>query len=508
VSLYSDATTRGFGGYTLPELTDIPALMNLATDASLRRDEKSLEPAFASLSASMAGRAAQVWPTPQSRLAFGCAIVHEVHVACMQTLLSPSWTPRDGTTLLWVQLPGSHERFRLPIMSYDENITASYYNPWIKACMGKYEYILNDERQDNSMVKLAFLYKMLLNSDTHGGHGHVTGIIAFGDDDQSVNGWNGALPDVDAKFVDFIRRREAQLSPALRQPPRPEHEPPYDTINLVVSKRCPVKVIEFANGVYAAAWKTYARDALYARTERPWMTPAEGAIDGTVEYDNDVTFAKFPIAAELACAPGADVLIISRTSTSLLALYPMLKKRGVACFLDTPSQRECPLVSVIGAIRRLASVAASADNGVPGATAMLAMLPPQGAHGIDDITAQCLLVTINDCINELAVHGIDAEDVDHTSVEKFCRARFNEPACKRVTLITAHSVKGREAYTTYILQPNNFPLERALSDGPVALSQEPRVHYVALTRATHHMYLLKHSSGNDDNDLETVLFAL
>ena len=155
VSLYSDATTRGFGGYTLPELTDIPALMNLATDASLRRDEKSLEPAFASLSASMAGRAAQVWPTPQSRLAFGCAIVHEVHVACMQTLLSPSWTPRDGTTLLWVQLPGSHERFRLPIMSYDENITASYYNPWIKACMGKYEYILNDERQDNSMVKLA-----------------------------------------------------------------------------------------------------------------------------------------------------------------------------------------------------------------------------------------------------------------------------------------------------------------------------------------------------------------
>ena len=49
---------------------------------------------------------------------------------------------------------------------------------------------------------------------------------------------------------------------------------------------------------------------------------------------------------------------------------------------------------------------------------------------------------------------------------------------------------------------------RALTDGPVALSQEPRVHYVALTRATHNLYLLADADGTEDQDLETVLFEL
>jgi superfamily I DNA/RNA helicase len=53
-----------------------------------------------------------------------------------------------------------------------------------------------------------------------------------------------------------------------------------------------------------------------------------------------------------------------------------------------------------------------------------------------------------------------------------------------------------------------FPLERALNDGPVALSQEPRVFYVATSRATHNLYLLADAEGGEDADLETVLYEL
>jgi superfamily I DNA/RNA helicase len=85
---------------------------------------------------------------------------------------------------------------------------------------------------------------------------------------------------------------------------------------------------------------------------------------------------------------------------------------------------------------------------------------------------------------------------------------FSDATCSLFKLMTAHSVKGMQARSVYILQPQMFPLERALNDGPVALSQEPRVAYVANTRATHNLYVLAEASGQEDDDLETVLFEL
>ena len=88
---------------------------------------------------------------------------------------------------------------------------------------------------------------------------------------------------------------------------------------------------------------------------------------------------------------------------------------------------------------------------------------------------------------------------------------YSEPHLSlTVSMSAAHTVAASspQARTVYILQPSFFPLERALNDGPVALSQEPRVFYVASTRATHNLYLMADANGGEDDDLETILFEL
>ena len=59
----------------------------------------------------------------------------------------------------------------------------------------------------------------------------------------------------------------------------------------------------------------------------------------------------------------------------------------------------------------------------------------------------------------------------------------------------------------YIGQSVHFPLERAVSEGGVALSQEPCVEYVALTRATHELFFLQ-DVNLEASSMEAIYFEL
>ena len=66
-------------------------------------------------------------------------------------------------------------------------------------------------------------------------------------------------------------------------------------------------------------------------------------------------------------------------------------------------------------------------------------------------------------------------------------------------------VKGLTCRTMYVLQPSFFPLEKSIESGGIGLAQEPKVEYVVLTRATHHIICLVDYSSED---MEDVLFDL
>ena len=53
------------------------------------------------------------------------------------------------------------------------------------------------------------------------------------------------------------------------------------------------------------------------------------------------------------------------------------------------------------------------------------------------------------------------------------------------------------------------PHERNVAEGGLALSQEPRVEYVSLTRSTYELLFLKEvNNESEDDQMETVYFEL
>ena len=97
---------------------------------------------------------AVTYPTAELRLVFACALIKTIHEADMATLLHPVWTvPTTGERVLYVQTPLGH-RARLPIESFDNQITGKLYNPKaIQVLLGRYKTIIGDEWQDYSKSK-------------------------------------------------------------------------------------------------------------------------------------------------------------------------------------------------------------------------------------------------------------------------------------------------------------------------------------------------------------------
>ena len=81
------------------------------------------------------------YPTAELRLVYACALIETIHEADMATLFQPVWTvPTTGERVLYVQTPFGH-RARLPIESFDNQITSKLYNPTsIQVLLGRYKY--------------------------------------------------------------------------------------------------------------------------------------------------------------------------------------------------------------------------------------------------------------------------------------------------------------------------------------------------------------------------------
>ena len=107
-----------------------------------------------------------------------------------------------------------------------------------------------------------------------------------------------------------------------------------------------------------------------------------------------------------------------------------------------------------------------------------------------------------------AAEPVDAEPAASlSSLASFAEQHFAADICERVRLLTGHSSKGETFNTVYIIQPSMMPLDRAVTEGGIALAQEPFVEYVMLTRATETLLYLKDVDTGPDGDMGEVLFG-
>ena len=263
------------------------------------------------------------------------------------------------------------------------------------------------------------------------------------------------------------------------------------TSALSVSLRLPRLLAQHANEVYANAWTGYAVDAIYPRlADAVNVSASADAIEGDLTHD--ATFMSHPIDSILSMSPTAKVGIIFRRGIDASHLSPLLTARGIAHKLSTMEGVVTPKASVLAKIRTVA-------HHISHVQTMSDVLREVPAAGLPVLSLDAVIASaIRILAAELDAHATIIDLTRHAEMH------FSDAACSRVWLLTAHASKGQTFTGVYIGQPQFFPLERAVNEGGVSLSQEPRVEYVALTRATHSLIYLRPVEGADENAMEVL----
>jgi hypothetical protein len=268
------------------------------------------------------------------------------------------------------------------------------------------------------------------------------------------------------------------------------------TSQLAISQRLPRLHIEHALLSYNNAWAGYASDAPFPRLQDAVdVLPAEGAIDGDVQFD--VTLISHPIAEVLQWSDSSVAGIIFRRSVDVMHLAPLLTARGVAHQASGEGGVVTPRVLLMAKLRAIANTQMAGD--IACMEALLDFLPADGIPLIN------LDRTYASCIRVLASELPAAAPFD--ALLRHSETRFSPENCARVWLLTAHASKGQTFARTYIGQSQYFPLERAINEGGISLSQEPRVEYVALTRSTRSLCYLRIVDAGDENGMEVPLIS-
>jgi hypothetical protein len=487
--LYSLARQASFGvtflepAVTRPGMDDVAALMALAIQFKL--DVRYLEVGVSLLTPEQLVRMRAEWPTPEHRLAFGCALISDIHQAALATATSPRWTLPDGSRVGHLTSVCGRVTERLPVNDYDEQITLPLHLPeQISSAGYAYHQINLDEAQDCSDAKLLMLIKMKRDSDQRGGPGHNTLIRAVGDTDQTIHGFTGAQNDVFTRVEAIVRALypdavvgRSFLDYTLRVPP-------------VLAK-------------YATAQHKAGRQSLGLPVDEAKlpMRTLPGAAEG--EIFNEGTFVRFPFEQYYSPAEAKNVTAVGILGRRQLECKTTSAMLTVRCIPHTSTAGDAtftPREVFLRALEKLRS-GTRQRPALKTAAEVLQVLPEEGLPTIaNSVVAKGLREFVR--TRPATVVSI-VELINHAS------AHFSVAACKRIEIATAHSVKGATYWAVYLLQPSLFPLDRAVEEGGISLEQEPNVEYVANTRPCNTLILMKNAQlAGEDASLETIYYEL
>jgi hypothetical protein len=254
----------------------------------------------------------------------------------------------------------------------------------------------------------------------------------------------------------------------------------------------------YANVAYANAWTGYAADAEFPRLPGAVnVRSADNAIDGDIHFD--VTLKSHPMEDVLAWSPTSNVGVIFRRSLDATHLSPLLTARATAHKMSHDGGVWTPRATLMSKLRTIENTQLAENTA--SMEAVLAFLPEAGIPLID------LDTIFAKCIRKLASElEPTASFVD---LHRHAEARFSVAECGRVWLLTAHASKGQTFSRTYIGQPQFFPLEVAVNEGGISLSQEPRVEFVSITRSNRSMCFLCPVDLSDESmSMEVIYFEL
>lgn len=285
-----------------------------------------------------------------------------------------------------------------------------------------FDWIFFDEAQDASLMAIE-LFKKCIKRGTR--------IICAGDPDQSIYMFAGASEDA---FNKIINDRNTKL------------------FTLPITYRCPKKVVELANHIVDD------------------IVPLENAPDGEIRWN--VT------SAELRDGD----MILARSRTPLIAMYVLLLRRGVNCYIKG-KEIGTNLVQLVNSVD---GEELNRDLKKDGVFVRLYekmfnernILMQNTGLDVHDATLLPRIMELYDCINALYIlsDGINTRDELVQRIDKI----FKEDS-DGICLSTIHKAKGLENDRIIILCNSALPSKLARKDWEK--KQEVNLQYVAYTRA-------------------------
>lgn len=285
-----------------------------------------------------------------------------------------------------------------------------------------FDWIFFDEAQDASLMAIE-LFKKCIKRGTR--------IICAGDPDQSIYMFAGASEDA---FNKIINDRKTKL------------------FTLPITYRCPKKVVELANHIVDD------------------IVPLEDAQDGEIRWN--VT------SAELRDGD----MVLARSRTPLIAMYVLLLRRGVNCYIKG-KEIGTNLVQLVNAVE---GEELNRDLNKDGIFVRLYekmfnernILMQNTGLDVHDATLLPRIMELYDCINALYIlsDGISTRDELTSRIDKI----FKEDS-DGICLSTIHKAKGLENDRVIILCNSALPSKLARKEWEK--KQEVNLQYVAYTRA-------------------------
>lgn len=297
--------------------------------------------------------------------------------------------------------------------------------------MPKYDLIFVDEAQDLNTVQHEMICKMI---------GPSTRVVAVGDNNQAIFGFRGS-------DVDSIANLSSKLA-ATRE---------VVTLPLTVTRRCGKNIV--------------AKATEYV----PTIKAMEDAVDGSVEYANEVdALAKY--------APGD--MVVCRFNAPLTSVAYGLIRRGIKAVIRGRDIGQ-------GLINLLNKMRASSVSD------MLAKLEAWKEREVSNVSqsrrAEILIASIEDrfnCIVALSEGASDLSEVRARIESVFSNFEANGQPKHAVVMSSIHRAKGLEADTVYWLHYNG----ECRAPQQWMKVQENNLRYVAVTRAKKRLVMVAKSN--------------
>lgn len=287
----------------------------------------------------------------------------------------------------------------------------------------RFDYIFIDEAQDSSIMQQALIKKCFKRG---------TRFIAIGDERQCINAFAGADSDAFNKF---------------------KKEPNTKLLNLPISYRCPVRVIEYVKEITGVE-----------------MEVAPNAIDGSINFDVK------------PFAPVSGDMVLCRNTAHLVKLYMKYVKINKKAYLKGRSIAESFKTLIENTDKERLSVDMLEDGVFPRLYEKLfdtiVMMMERDGLDFEDAVNTRIVMDMMDSIK--ALESLSEGIIWTQDLLKKIDVIFTDEETDGVCLSTIHKAKGLESDNVFILCSSLMPSKFATKTWEI--ESEKNLIYVALTR--------------------------